>query len=46
MARFVLDRGLPIERLVSYRLSLGQASEGFRIADAANEGKVAFVWAD
>ena len=46
MTRFVLDRQVPIERLVSCRLSLEQASEGFRIADAANEGKVAFVWPD
>jgi propanol-preferring alcohol dehydrogenase len=46
MTRFIVDHQIPIERLVSRRLSLGQASEAFRIADAADEGKIAFVWGD
>ena len=46
MTRFILDHQVPVERLVSYRLPLERADEGFRIADAANEGKVAFVWSD
>jgi propanol-preferring alcohol dehydrogenase len=46
MTRFILDRQIPIERLVTSRLPLAQAVEAFRIADAADGGKVAFVWPD
>jgi propanol-preferring alcohol dehydrogenase len=46
MTRFVLNRQIPLERLVSHTLPLKDAVEGFRIADAANSGKVAFVWPD
>lgn len=44
MARFIVNREIPIERLVSNRMPLSEAAEGFRIADSANTGKVAFVW--
>jgi len=46
MTRFILDRKIPIERMVSCRLPLGEADEAFRVADAADGGKVAFVWPD
>jgi propanol-preferring alcohol dehydrogenase len=46
MARTIIDRRIPVERLVSHTIPLAQAEEGFRVADAANGGKVAFVWPD
>jgi propanol-preferring alcohol dehydrogenase len=44
MTRFIIAHRIPVERLLSCRLSLAQAREAFRMADAAGEGKVAFVW--
>ena len=46
LARFILSHHLPMERLISHTLPLAQATEGFRLADAANTGKVALVWPD
>ena len=46
MARFVINRQIPLERLLGLTLPLEQAAEGFRVADAADSGKVAFVWPD
>lgn len=44
MARHIMDRRIPLERLVSHTIPLADAVEGFRLADAADGGKVAFVW--
>lgn len=46
MARFIVNHQIPVERLVSQTMPLSQAAEGFRIADSATTGKVAFVWPD
>jgi propanol-preferring alcohol dehydrogenase len=46
MARFIINHQISIERIVSYQMRLSDAVEGFRIADAADTGKVAFVWPD
>lgn len=46
MARFIIDHQIPLERLVSHRIALQDAVEGFRLADTAKTGKVAFVWPD
>lgn len=46
MARFIIDHQIPVERMVVQQIPLNEAVEGFRIADNANTGKVAFVWPD
>jgi propanol-preferring alcohol dehydrogenase len=44
MSRHIIRNRIPVEKLVSVQLPLAQAVEGFRIADGATTGKVAFIW--
>jgi threonine dehydrogenase-like Zn-dependent dehydrogenase len=41
-ARFVVDRHVPLHRLITHRFRLGQAEEAFRIFDAGTTGKCVF----
>jgi threonine dehydrogenase-like Zn-dependent dehydrogenase len=42
-ARFIIDRGLPLSRLLTHRFSLDQAREAYTLFDAQNTGKGVFV---
>jgi threonine dehydrogenase-like Zn-dependent dehydrogenase len=41
--RFVTDRNVPLERLITHRFTLDQADEAFRLFDTGTTGKVVFV---
>jgi propanol-preferring alcohol dehydrogenase len=41
---FVQRHHLPLERMITHRLTLDDAEEGFRLADRGESGKVMFVW--
>jgi (R,R)-butanediol dehydrogenase/meso-butanediol dehydrogenase/diacetyl reductase len=41
-ARFVVDRGVPLERLITHRFRLDQAEEAFRTFDGGATGKCVF----
>jgi L-iditol 2-dehydrogenase len=41
---FVQRYNLPLERMITHRVSLGDAQEAFRLADRGEAGKVVFVW--
>lgn len=45
-ARFVVDRGVPLARLITHRYPLAQAAEAFRIFDAGATGKCVLVMPD
>jgi threonine dehydrogenase-like Zn-dependent dehydrogenase len=42
-ARFVVDRQIPLDRLITHRYRLDQAEEAFRTFDAGATGKCVFV---
>ena len=42
-ARFIVDRKLPLARLLTHRFSLDQAREAYKLFDAQNTGKGVFV---
>ena len=42
-AQFIVDRGLPLARLITHRFPLDQAVEAFRIFDTGTTGKCVFV---
>jgi L-iditol 2-dehydrogenase len=41
---FVQRHHLPLERMITHRMSLDAAEEGFRLAHRGEAGKVMFVW--
>ena len=41
---FVLEKELPLERLVTHRFRLDQAVEAFKLFDSGKCGKVLFTW--
>jgi threonine dehydrogenase-like Zn-dependent dehydrogenase len=41
-ARFVVDRAIPLARLITHRYSLEQAEEAFRAFDGGTTGKCVF----
>jgi threonine dehydrogenase-like Zn-dependent dehydrogenase len=43
-ARWIADRNLPIEDLITHRFPLDQAREAYRIFQQGQTGKVVFVW--
>jgi threonine dehydrogenase-like Zn-dependent dehydrogenase len=43
-ARFVLDRKLPFQRLLTHRFSLDQATEAYQLFDTQTTGKGVFVF--
>jgi threonine dehydrogenase-like Zn-dependent dehydrogenase len=42
-ARFVIDRGVPLPKLITHRFHLEQAAEAFQIFDGGATGKCVFV---
>jgi threonine dehydrogenase-like Zn-dependent dehydrogenase len=44
IARFVVDRGVPVEKLITHRFSLDDAPEAFRMFDERKTEKAVFVW--
>jgi threonine dehydrogenase-like Zn-dependent dehydrogenase len=42
-ARFVVDRQVPLDRLITHRFRLDQADEAFRVFDGGATGKCVFV---
>ena len=45
MLRLILDRGVPLEAMVTHRLPLEKAQEAFALFDSGKTGKVIFEWA-
>ena len=43
-ARFIADRKLPLERLLTHRFALDQAAEAYRLFDTQTTGKGVFVF--
>ncbi|TAK26029.1 MAG: iditol 2-dehydrogenase [Chloroflexota bacterium] len=43
-AEFIVDRAVPIERLITHRYRLDQAVEAFKTFDAGGTGKCVFLW--
>ena len=44
IVKFVRRHQLPLERMITHRIGLDAAEEGFRLADRGEAGKVMFVW--
>jgi len=44
IARFVVERQVPVEKLITHRFPLGEASEAFRLFDQRLTEKAVFVW--
>ena len=44
MARFVRDRKVPLDALVTHRFPIERAPEAFQLFDSGQTGKVIFEW--
>lgn len=44
LARFVIDRGLPLEDTVTHRFPIDEAEHAFALFDSGKTGKVVFEW--
>ena len=44
IARFVVDRNIHVEQIISHRFQLSDAPEAFRLFDERQADKVVFVW--
>ena len=44
VARFVAERRVPLDRLITHRFALSEATEAYRLFDTARTGKVVLVW--
>ncbi|HEY0790353.1 MAG TPA: zinc-binding dehydrogenase, partial [Chthoniobacterales bacterium] len=44
IARFVVERHVPVEKMITHRFSLDQAAEAFRMFDERKTEKAIFVW--
>jgi threonine dehydrogenase-like Zn-dependent dehydrogenase len=44
IARFAIERDLPVERLITHRFGLDDAPEAFRLFDERKTEKAVFVW--
>ena len=44
MSDFVLEKDLPLERLITHRYPIDKGVEAFEVFDSGKTGKVAFVW--
>jgi threonine dehydrogenase-like Zn-dependent dehydrogenase len=44
IARFIIDRKLPVEKLITHRFGLNDAPEAFRLFDQRATEKAVFVW--
>ena len=43
-ANFVVDRGVPLDKLITHRYTLDQADEAYELFDTGRTGKPVFVW--
>ncbi|MBN1581224.1 MAG: zinc-binding dehydrogenase [Anaerolineae bacterium] len=44
LVQFIIDRQLPMEKMVTHRFSIDDAPEAFRIFDEGRTGKMIFEW--
>jgi threonine dehydrogenase-like Zn-dependent dehydrogenase len=44
IARFVVDNGVPVEKMITHRFTLDEAPEAFRMFDQRETEKAVFVW--
>jgi threonine dehydrogenase-like Zn-dependent dehydrogenase len=44
VARFVAERRVPLDKLITHRFALAEAAEAYRLFDTARTGKVVLVW--
>jgi propanol-preferring alcohol dehydrogenase len=44
IARFVVERGLRVEKLITHRFSIEEAETAFRMFDQRETEKAVFVW--
>jgi len=44
MARWILDRKIPLDEIITHRFPLAQADEAFALFDKGRTGKVIFEW--
>ncbi|HEU5432344.1 MAG TPA: alcohol dehydrogenase catalytic domain-containing protein, partial [Thermomicrobiales bacterium] len=44
ITRFVLEHHIPVDKLITYRFSIDQAAEAFRMFDQRQTEKAVFVW--
>jgi propanol-preferring alcohol dehydrogenase len=44
IARFVVERNVPVEKLITHRFAIDDAAEAFRMFDARLTEKAVFVW--
>ena len=43
---FVLEKDLPLEKLITHRFRIEQGPEAFKLFDSGKTGKVIFTWED
>jgi threonine dehydrogenase-like Zn-dependent dehydrogenase len=44
ISRFIVNRRVPIEKMITHRFSLGEAAEAFRLFDERKTEKAIFTW--
>jgi threonine dehydrogenase-like Zn-dependent dehydrogenase len=44
ISRFIVKRGVPVEKMITHRFSLDQAPEAFRLFDERKTEKAIFIW--
>lgn len=44
ITKFIMDKGLPVEKLVSHTFKLEEAETAFRMFDERKTEKAVFVW--
>jgi propanol-preferring alcohol dehydrogenase len=43
-ARFIVDRQVPLHRLITHTFALDEAARAFQLFEQGNTGKCVFVW--
>ena len=44
VANYVVDRKIPLARLITHRFRLEEAVEAYKVFESGETGKVAFIW--
>jgi len=44
ISQFIVDRRVPVEKMITHRFSIGQAAEAFRMFDERKTEKAIFIW--
>jgi L-iditol 2-dehydrogenase len=44
ISQFIVNRGVPVEKMITHRFSLDQAPEAFRLFDERKTEKAIFIW--